>query len=419
MTKPIDRRTLLRAAGVTIALPLLESMQPALGSAGPRSPRRMVTVCSTLGLYAGAWFPQTEGRDYETTEYLARLKNHRSRYTLFSGLSHKNQRGLQPHQSEATWLTAAQFPGGDGFRNTISLDQLAANHVGQLTRFPSIVLSTKKPESQSYDSYGVMIPAEASPAKLFARMFFQGTPQETAREVRRLKNGGSVLDVIREQTTSLRRRVSDVDQRTLDAYLEAVRGLERDLAASQVWATKPKPVVKEPPPIDTTIADLVGRLQLLFRLIPLILETDSSRVVTVVIQDQGAVPTIPGVSTDQHNLSHHGQDPAKIAQLKKIESEIVGAFAGLLTNLTERGDASGSLLDRTTVLLGSNLGNANAHFTWDLPILVAGGSFRHGQHIVHKGPENAPLSNLFLSLLQEFGMETESFGQSTGRMTWS
>jgi hypothetical protein len=137
------------------------------------------------------------------------------------------------------------------------------------------------------------------------------------------------------------------------------------------------------------------------------------------IQDPGSVPKVAGVSADQHSLSHHGQDPAKIAQLKKVETEIVGSFSGLLTQLSERGDASASLLDQTTVLFGSNLGNANAHIPKDLPILVAGGSYRHGQHTVHKGAGNAPLCNLFVTVLQTMGVETESFGQSTGALTWS
>ncbi len=157
----------------------------------------------------------------------------------------------------------------------------------------------------------------------------------------------------------------------------------------------------------------------MFRMIPLILETDSSRVVSMLIHDNGVVPQVEGVTGAHHGLSHHGHDEAKIAQLKKIEVEIVSSFGGLLAQLRERGDANGSLLDQTTVLFGSNLGNANAHTTGDLPILVAGGGYRHGQHIVHNGEQNAPLCNLFLTTLQSMGVETDSFGQSTGTLTWA
>jgi len=183
---------------------------------------------------------------------------------------------------------------------------------------------------------------------------------------------------------------------------------------------KPKPVVDAPVPEDIqSNSNLVGRINSMFNLIPLILETDTSRVVNVMIQDHLAVPTIAGVTGDHHNLSHHGRDESKIAQLKKVEVEIVRSFESLLTQLSERSDASGSLLDHTSVLFGSNLGNANAHTPTDLPILVAGGGFAHGQHIVSEGEHNAPLCDLFVTLLQRMGVETDSFGQSKSVLTWS
>ena len=214
--------------------------------------------------------------------------------------------------------------------------------------------------------------------------------------------------------------MSAADQRTLDAYFDAVRTAEQDLTEVQAWQDRPKPVVDAAVPTDNPDrADLIGRITLMFRLIPLILETDSSRVVSMFIQDHGVIPKVAGVTGEHHNLSHHGRDEAKIAQLKKLEAEIVRSFGGLLTELGERGDAHGSLLDQTTVLFGSNLGNANSHAAVDLPILVAGGGYRHGQHIVHAGGQNAPLCNLFVTMLQSMGMDTESFGQSTGALTWS
>ena len=156
----------------------------------------------------------------------------------------------------------------------------------------------------------------------------------------------------------------------------------------------------------------------MFRLIPLILETDSSRVISMMIQDHGTTVKVDGVSDSQHGLSHHGQDEAKITQLKTIETGIVKAFESLMTDLNARHDPNGSLIDQTTVLLGSNLGNANSHTSFDLPILVAGGGFSHGNHIIHEGEGNGPLCNLFLTMLQNMGVETDSFGQSTGTLTW-
>ena len=419
MIVPVDRRTFLRASGVALALPLLESMHPALARAAAASPKRMVNICSTLGLYSSSWFPTTAGAGYEATEYLSLIDEHRQRYTLFSGLAHEEQSGRQPHNSEITWLTAARRPGLDGFRNTISLDQVVANHLGYVTRFPSVVLGTITGQSQAYTRSGAMVPAETSPAILFRKLFLQGTPEEVEREAQSLDDGGSILDRLKSQTAALRRRVSAADQQKLDAYFDAVRTAEEDLGEVRAWQQRPKPVVNEASPTDVANpADLIGRIKAMFSLIPLILETDSSRVVSMMIQDHGIVPQVEGVTSDQHSLSHHGQDEAKIAQLKKIEVQVVQAFGTLLTQLAERSDANGSLLDQTTVMFGSNLGNANAHTATDLPILVAGGGYRHGQHIVHEGGENAPLCNLFVTMLQNMGVETDSFGQSTGTLTW-
>ena len=419
LTRPLDRRTFLRASGVALGLPLLESMAPApVRAAAADGPRRLVTICSTLGLYSSSWFPKTAGAGYEATEYLRLIDGHRSRYTLFSGFSHEEQTGRQPHNSEITWLTAARRPGLDGFRNTVSLDQVAANHLGYVTRFPSVVLGTAGPQSQSFTTSGAMVPAETSPAALFGKLFLQGTPEELEREARSLEDGGSILDRLREQTSALRRRVGAADRRKLDAYFDAVRAAERELTEAQAWLDRPKPAVDEEPPADLPDpADLIGRIRLTFRMIPLILETDSSRVISLMIHDHGVVPRVRGVTGDQHSLSHHGQDGTKIAQLKKIEAEIVRAFGDLLADLA--GDAGGSLLERTMVLFGSNLGNANAHTAADLPILLAGGGFSHGTHVVHEGGHNAPLCNLFVTMLRNMGVEADSFGQSTGALAWS
>ena len=379
----------------------------------------MVNVCNTLGLYSESWFPKAAGTGYEATEYLSLIDQHRSQYTLFSGYAHEEQSGRQPHNSEITWLTAARRPGLDGFRNTISLDQVAANHLGYTTRYPSIVLGTASAQSQSYTRSGAMVPAETSPAKLFEQLFLQGTPEEVEREAQSLNDGGSILDRLKSETSALRRRVSASDQQKLDAYFDAVRTAEQELGEVKAWQQRTKPTVDQARPDDVDdVADLIGRIKAMFYMIPLILETDSSRVVSVMIHDHGAIPQVQGVSVDHHNLSHHGQDDAKIGQLKRIETEIVEAFGGLLNELAARNDSDGNLLDSTTVLFGSNLGNANAHTSHDLPILLAGGGYQHGGHIVHEG-ENAPLCNLFVTLLQTMGVETDAFGQSTGTLTWS
>lgn len=416
----LDRRTVLRAGGVALALPFLEAMRPVLGRAQSAGARRMLNICGTLGFYTPSFRPETEGYGYEPTEYLEIIDRHRSRYTVISGLSHEEHQGRQPHNSEITWLTSARRPGMDGFKNTISMDQVAANHLGYVTRFPSLTLGSLKVQSQSYLSSGVMIPAQTSPAALFKALFLQGSPQEVAREKLRLEDGASILDHLRDQRVALRRRVSGEDKHTLDAYFAAVRGAERELREVEAWTERPKPNVGAEQPVDIqSSADLVGRIHLFFDILPLVFATDSSRVVSLMIQDHSVVLDVPGTSNDQHSLSHHGLEPAKIAQLRLVEKEIVRAFGELIDALSETSEGDSSLLDRTAVLFGSNLGNANAHVSYDLPILVAGGGFDHGQHVLATNSGNAPLSNLFVTLLQSMGVPTDSFGQSTGTLTWS
>ena len=270
LNRPLDRRTFLKGSGVLLSLPLLETMGSATAVTAI-APRRMVNICNTLGLYTQSWLPEQKGANYETTEYLALLEEHRQHYTVLSGLSHDEQTGRQAHNSEITWLTSARHPGLDGFQNTISVDQLAANHLGYVTRYPSIVLGTSTPQSQSYTTNGVMVPAETSPANLFKKMFLNGTPEEIQRQSRSLSDGESILDQLKSQTVALKRRVSSQDKKKLDAYFEAVRTAEQELMEVRAWMHRPKPVVEQVPPTDIpSNAELIGRVRLLFQLIPLL-----------------------------------------------------------------------------------------------------------------------------------------------------
>ena len=353
------------------------------------------------------------------SEYLSIIDRHREKYTIFSGLSHEEQTGRQAHNSEITWLTSARHPGMDGFQNSISLDQTVADHLGYVTRYPSIVLGTLTPQSQSYDKNGVMIPAQTSPAEVFKQMFIQGTPEEVEKETQRINDGGSILDNLKTQARALQNSGSSEDRQKLEAYFEAVRAAEIELSKVRDWMDRPKPGVDSVPPVDSADpADILGRIDLWLELMPLILATDSSRVVSLMIQDHGVVPKLPGITADQHNLSHHGQDPGKIAQLRQLETEIVKRFGLLMDSLDGQKENDNSLLDQTQILFGSNLGNANSHNAENLPILVAGGDFAHGSHIAHDEKHNAPLCNLYLSLIQRMGVETDQFGQSTSTLNW-
>lgn len=420
MHNPISRRTMLRAAGVSLALPMLESFAPALGAAANiPQPKRMVFICTALGLHPPNLWPKTSGRGYELTPYLKQLEKHRNDFTLFSGLSHANQSGRQPHDSEMTWLTSAEKPGTAGFRNTVSVDQYAAANFGATTRFSSLTLGTAKAQSQSYTSGGVMIPAETSPANLFAKLFLNGNPAEVRRQKLQLRDGKSILDHLGSQTKSVRRKSSSSDNHLLDDYFDSIRNAEMDITAAQDWIEKPKPEIDAVQPNDILDhADLIGRTQRLMDLIPLIVQTDSTRVISVMIQDHYVVPKVEGVSANHHNLSHHGQDPSKIEQLQKIEAGIVECFGSLLGKLKDRHESEMPLLDNTSVLFGSNLGNANAHDAQNLPIFLAGGGFQHGQYVDKSGDKDKPLSDLFVSMLNKAGIESESFGHSSGALEW-
>ena len=418
MRNVVDRRTHLKATGVALALPLLESMAVANDGASNSPPRRMVFICNTLGLYGPSLWPEKTGIDYESTEYLDLLQDYRSDMTLFSGLCHQHQSGRRPHDSEASWLTAARNPGFSGFRNSISVDQFAAQHIGHRTRLPSINLSSNNFVSQSYTRQGVMIPAQTSPAKLFAELFLQGTPDDIESQKRKLEEGRSTLDELGDQLSTMRKRISGSDGDLLDEYFDAVRQVEINIATTEGWMEKPKPQIDSPPPSDVkSQADLVGRVQALTDLIPLILQTDSSRIVTVMIQDHNVVPQIAGVDGNHHNLSHHGQDESKIAQLKTVESSLLNCLGSLLGRLKSTQEKEQTLLQQTSILFGSNLGNANMHNTRNLPLILAGGGYNHGGYVATE--EDTPLCNLFLKILTASGMEAEAFGQSTGVLDWS
>ena len=205
----------------------------------------------------------------------------------------------------------------------------------------------------------------------------------------------------------------------LDQYFEAIRVAEKELAASDAWLDRPKPVVKIQAPQDIVEpTELIGKIRGLMNLVPLMLQTDSTRVVSLMIQDHQVVPNMAGVQAEHHPLSHHGQDPARIAQLKIIESGILSTFSDLLTQLGMKSTQGTRLLDHTAVLFGSNLGNANAHDPTNLPIILAGGGYQHGRYIAYNKDRNTPLSNLFVNLLQRMGVETDSFATSNGALTF-
>lgn len=406
------RRHFLRTSSVLLALPWLESLASA-AEAAAAPPRRIVNVCTSFGLYGPSFFPEKAGRDYAPSEYLEILGDLRSQFTVFSGISHPEIGG--DHASEACFLTSAKRPTSPGFRNSVSLDYLAARQVGSATRFPMLSLCTQDSGVLTYTGTGAGVPPLHKPSEIFARLFLSGSAQDVKAEMERLKRGQSVLDRMGDRFSSLKNRLSVRDQQQVTDYADAVRDMEKQLKADEAWVSRPKPVVAEKPPSDSLDrSDNVGRARILFNLTKLALQTDSTRVVTILIRGMDLKPPIDGVSEDHHGLSHHGQNPAKIEQLRKIERAEMTAFRDFLVSLRETKEGSSRLLDRTQVLLGSNLGDASGHGTSNLPILLAGGGYKHGQHIAGDANNNTPLGKLFVSMLQRFGVETNQFGSGIG-----
>jgi hypothetical protein len=421
----VSRRRFLRGVGVAMSLPLLDAMLPRTARAASSSlapnakPRRMLGICNNLGLRPDLFFPASIGREYELSPYLKLLEAHRNDFTVISGVSHPNVDG--GHPADISFLTAAPHPASSSFRNTISLDQYVAERVGTLTRFPSLTFAVNgAARSLSWTGSGVAIPPEERASEVFNQLFLQGTPEQVEAQVHRLDTGRSILDAVADQAKELERDVGARDRSRLDQYFTSVRDLEHRLQESREWERKPKPVVKEAAPAElTNPAQYMDKLKAMYDLARLAFETDSTRAITLMLNSVGTpVVTIPGetITDSYHNLSHHGKAEEKLAQLKVLDEWQMKLLNGLFTDLKAVREDGESLLDRTMILYGSNLGDANAHSTINLPTLFAGGGFRHGQHLAFDKAQNYPLPNLFVSMLQRIGLDEDKFASSTGVM---
>ncbi len=425
--RALSRRQFLRGTGIALSLPFLESMLPSfVRAAQPSSallpgakPRRMLGICNNLGLLPDLFFPTGSGKDYQASPYLELLKEYRNDFSVFSGVSHPNVDG--GHPADICFLTAAPHPGSSSFRNTISLDQHIAERVGTLTRFPSLTLGVNtRTRSLSWTGTGVAIPPEEKAAEVFRQLFLQGTPEQVAAQIRKLDTGRSILDTISAQARQLQRQVTARDRDRLDQYFTSVRDLESRLQASRGWEHKPKPVVNEPEPIDpASPAAYMEKVKVMYDLARLSFETDSTRAITLMLDGVSTpVLEIPDarITDGYHNLSHHGRSEDKRSQLKTIDELHMKLLGELIADLKAVQEDEDTLLDRTMVLYGSNFGDANQHTCFNMPTILAGGGFKHGQHHAFSTTQNYPLPNLFVSMLQRMGIEEDRFASGNGTM---
>ncbi|MEQ8791936.1 MAG: DUF1552 domain-containing protein [Pirellulaceae bacterium] len=418
----ISRRAVLKGAGVALALPILEAMRPGFAKAGATNsdgelPRRMVAIQTNQGIMPHLFFPEQAGQEYALSPYLQILEPLRESLTVFSGLSHPGVDG--GHANEQSFLTGAPHPAGAAFRNSISVDQVAAEHLGAQTRFPCLVVSCGNSTSKgmSYTRSGVNIPAESNPARLYRQLFVQGTQQEVEQRLHDLENGRSLLDTVRERAGRLQKSTSPADRRRLDQYFTAIRELEQQLLQAEAWQRKPKPQVDMPLPSENKEpAQLISRLRATLDVLRLALETDSTRIVSLFVQPLGVLSEIPGVENETHSLTHHGNREEMITELRMIEEAQLAAIRDFLVGMTGTEEGGGSLLDRTAVLYGTCMGNANGHTNHNWPMLLAGGGFRHGRHLAFDQQKNEPIANLFVSMLQRLGVETDRFASSTSTL---
>lgn len=414
-----DRRNFLRGVGVTLALPGFETFARAAESESRA--QRFVCVSPNYGMYPGGFFPEETGSDYKMPSLLKSLEEHREDLTLFSNLDHPGVGG--GHGCSNTFLNGIELKDAkENPQQLWSLDQYLADKIGQNTRFPSLLLGSG---GFSWSRAGVRLPTDQDPTRLFAKLFVDDHDKVKAKTRQFLGEDSSILDVVLDDAKRMSRRLSKSDQEKLEEYLTSVREVERKLQRQNEWINVAKPEVSDSVIRGNDNDDLIIDLtypyntSVLYDLMILALQTDSTRVISYGHPGGNRLFPFDGISLGYHSLTHHGKRPDLLEQLAIIERFYADQFSQFLTKLKAAKDSEGQpLIDSTVLLFGSGMGNASSHSSRNLPALVAGGGFRHGQHhtFERSGRDGRPLSDLFVSILQQFGLEDEKFSTSQGNL---
>jgi hypothetical protein len=430
--KHIARRTFLRGAGATVALPLLDAMVPAFAQAPTVGPR-LGFVYFPHGAIMNRWTPETTGRGFEFKDILHLLEPYRERLSIVSGLHHRAADSTAVHSlSPTTWLSGVRpkpTQGVDAYAG-VTADQIAAQHIGQDTILPSMELATEDHSGligACDRDYGCIYmntlswrtptspsPMEINPRKVFERMFGQGGSVE--QRLRRQQEDRSILDTLGAQATELKSALGAIDQGKLDLYLESIREIERRLQrAEEQLARNPDLIIPEAPAGIPFVYE--EHVDTMFDLMKLAWEADITRVFSFMMAREISNRTYPqvGVAEGHHAVSHHANRPEKIEWNARIQGYHVSLFRRFLDKLDSTPDGDGSLLDNSLLLYGSNMSNSNAHDHFPLPNVVVGGARgRHngGQHI--KAVDHTPMTNLILTMLHKADVPVETLGDSTG-----
>lgn len=442
----LSRRTLLKGMGAVIALPALDAMTPAFAATRPSTssagaaPLRLAFTYVPNGITMADWTPSAAGSQFEFPRILKPLEGLRDDTLVLSGLAHRNGMALGDGPGDHARAAASYLTGvhprktaGADIQNGISVDQIAAQHLAREARFPSIELgcddsrtigncdsgySCAYTNSLAWRGPSTPMPPETNPRLVFERLFGDvdtSLPPE-ARARRRLHRR-SILDLVTARTAELMNDVGPSDRRKLDEYLSSIREIEQRIERAERDLTGLTPPIDRPTGIPVEYADYV---QLMFDLQLAAFQTDSTRVVTMMMGREGSLRTYPeiGVPDPHHPLTHHRGNPEWIEKVTKVNTMHVELFAGFVRKLKDTPDGDGTLLDHTMIVYGSGLSDGNRHTHDDLPVVLLGGGagVRGGRHVVYS--KDTPMTNLYVTLLDRLGVPTEQLGDSTGEVTF-
>ena len=417
----IPRRNVLRGLGIAIALPGFASLKAESVNGLNRSTRRFGWVSPNYGMNPAGFFPTQTGSEYRMPDLLQSLESHRESLSLFTNLDHPGVGG--GHGCSNTFLNGVELKNTkDDPQRLLSLDQLLAEKIGQKSRFPSMLLGSG---GISWSRAGIRLPTQADPVSVFNSLFVDDSAKAKQQQRRFLDEDTSILDVVGEDARSLRRRLAQTDQQKLDQYLTSIREVERKLIRQAEWLDIRKPRVKDDVirggDDDDTIVDLQYpyNTSVMYDLMVLALQTNSTNVICFGHPGGNRLFPFEGITLGYHSLTHHGKRPELLKELSIIERFYAKEFSAFLGKLKEAHDTDGRpLLDSTAVLFGSGMGNASSHSSRNLPVLLAGGGFRHGNHhrFERHQRDGRPLGDLFVSILQQFEIEQDQFSNHGGNL---
>ena len=409
-----NRRAVLKGIGVTLALPMMESLTPRAHAAVSPRAKRMAVVSVPFGMVVDKFHPKDTGDNWTLSPTLAPLAKLKQNFTAFSGLDHAVNGG---HAANHTLLSGIKITERAGYPDgNVTVDQRAAELIGHQTRFPSLVFWR---DGMSYTRTGVRVPALEKPSDAFNLMFVNDTEDQKKFNRATLRSSGSILDTVLEDARNLQRELSTNDRQKLEEYFSSIRETEKKIEISKSWLDRDKPVIKDKAMKRVAAGsrdDKLGsnQVEIWMDLMLLALQTDSTRIVSMASNNCNW--GLEGVTDSYHTLSHHGQRDEVLAQLAIVEEFLMKNFARFIQRLKEVKDAEDRpLLDSTQVLFGSGLGSGSRHSNVDLPLILAGGDWKHGRHLhAHR---KQPLCNLYLSMLKRMGAEQDYFNRSNGTLT--